>query len=143
MTRRKRTLKMKRARMMLRCGLLVSGCLSLLTVGALLISGCVSAKPVATEVGPDGTQTAKVVVRHGYNPGVIEAQAGKPLKLEFYRDEEPEVDSCDKDLVIPSENVSIPLPVHESQIVEIKPHAAGEIEFQCGMKMMKGKIIFK
>jgi len=142
MTRRAKALQLKRARMMLRCGLLLGGCLTLLTGGALLVSGCAS-KPVAAVEGPDGVQTAKVVVHHGYNPGTIEAKAGKPLKLEFYRDEEPEVESCDKDLVIPSENVSIPLPVHESQIVEIKPHAAGEVEFKCGMNMMKGKIIFK
>lgn len=123
--------------------LLMGGFISLSTV-VLLISGCAASKPVATVPGPDGTQMVKVMVKHGYSPSVILAKAGQPLKIEFYRDEEPGTESCDKDLVIPSENVNIPLPPHESQIVEIKPQNAGsEVEFQCGMHMMKGKISFK
>ncbi len=109
----------------------------------LLITGCAS-KPVAAVMGTDGVQQVKVIVKHGYSPSVIVAQAGKPLKIEFYRDEDANAESCAKDLIIPSENVQIPLPAHESQIVEIKPQAAGtDVEFQCGMHMMKGKISFK
>lgn len=130
-------------RVLRRFGLLLGTGLACLTGIALLISGCASSKPVAAVEGPDGVQTVKVLVKHGYHPGTIEAKAGKPLKIEFYRDEEAGVESCDKDLVIPSENVSIPLPVRESQIVEIKSHAPGEMEFRCGMNMMKGKVNFK
>lgn len=133
-----------RARMkMARVSALVTSGLLALTAVSLLITGCAS-KPVATVPGPDGVQTIKVIVKHGYSPSMIAAQAGKPLKIEFYRDEESGGESCAKDLVIPSENVQIPLPNHESQIVEIKPQASGnEVEFQCGMNMMKGKISFK
>lgn len=132
-----------RGRAMTRFSILFGTGMACLTGIALLVSGCASSKPVAATEGPDGVQTVKVTVKHGYSPSVIEAKAGKPLKIEFYRDEEAGAESCDKDLVIPSENVSIPLPVHESQIVEIKPHSTGEIGFQCGMNMMKGKIRFK
>jgi plastocyanin domain-containing protein len=125
-----------------RCGLLVSGCLTLVLSGALLISGCAS-KPVSAKAGPDGVQTIKVVVRHGYTPSQIVAKAGQPLKIEFFRDEDANAESCDKELVIPEDNVRIPLPSHESQIVEIKPHQAGEMNFHCGMNMMKGSITFK
>lgn len=123
--------------------MLLAGGLTVLTGLTMLVSGCAS-KPVAAVPGPDGVQVVKVTVRHGYSPNNIQAQAGKPLKIEFYRDEEPGAESCAKDLVIPSENVNIPLPPHESQIVEIKPQPAGsEVDFQCGMHMMKGKISFK
>jgi plastocyanin domain-containing protein len=140
--------KLKRARRrqrlrMLRLGTLLSGGLVALTGVVMLISGCAS-KPVAATPGADGVQVVKVLVKHGYSPSAIVAKAGQPLKIEFYRDEEPGAESCDKDLVIPSESVNIPLPPREAQIVEIKPQAPGsEVEFQCGMNMMRGKISFK
>lgn len=122
---------------------LLTGCmLVLLAVPALVIAGCAS-KPVSAVAQPDGTQTVKVLVKQGYHPGHIEAQAGKPLKIEFYRDEEPGKHSCAQDLEIPAENVKLPLPAREPQIVEIKPQPPGEMVFQCGMNMMKGKITFK
>ena len=140
--------KLRRARRrqrlrMFRLGLLLSGGFTLVTGMVMLISGCAS-KPVAAVPGPDGVQSVKVLVKHGYSPSTIVAKAGQPLKIEFYRDEEPGSESCDKDLVIPSESVNIPLPPRESQIVEIKPQASGnEVQFQCGMNMMHGKISFK
>src|SRR5690242_177456 len=113
-----------------RCGMLLSGLLVPLLGMVMLISGCAS-KPVPATMGADGVQTVKVTVHHGYSPSYIQAKAGAPLKIEFYRDEDPGASSCGKDLVVPSENVNIPLPARESQIVEIKPQAAGsEVEFQ-------------
>jgi plastocyanin domain-containing protein len=140
--------KLKRARRrqrlrLLRLGTLLGGGLIAMTGMVMLISGCAS-KPVAATQGVDGVQVVKVLVKHGYSPNSIVAKSGQPLKIEFYRDEEPGVESCDKDLVIPSESVNIPLPPRETQIVEIKPQAPGsEVEFQCGMNMMRGKISFK
>lgn len=125
-----------------RLALLTALSASLLAVPVLLISGC-TPKPVTAEEQTDGTQTVKVLVKNGYQPSHIEAKAGKPLKIEFYRDEEPGTHSCDETLEIPAESVKLPLPARESQIVEIKPQPAGEMGFQCGMNMMKGKITFK
>jgi len=145
-TQKKNRRKKARQRAQLRifrAGLVFSGGLMGLTTLALLISGCVS-KPVSALPGPDGVQVIKVTVNHGYSPNNFVAQSGKPLKIEFYRDEEPGAESCARELDIPSENVHIPLPARESQIVEIKPQPAGsEVAFQCGMHMMKGKISFK
>jgi Cu+-exporting ATPase len=143
LSKRANRLKVRARIRMARFSVLLTGSLLAVTAMSLLISGCAS-KPVAATQGPDGVQVVKVVVKHGYSPNTIQAQAGKPLKIEFYRDEDPGAESCAKDLVIPSENVNIPLPAHESQIVEIKPQASGsEVDFQCGMHMMKGKISFK
>lgn len=134
--------KRKKQLRIYRCSLLLSLLACLAGFSALLISGCAS-KPVVADLQPDGTQTVKVVVKHGYQPSHILAKAGQPLKIEFYRDEEGGSHSCDEVLEIPAENVKLPLPAHESQIVEIKPQPAGEMTFQCGMKMMKGSITFK
>ena len=141
-SKRNRRLQVRMHRLARLRALCLAGAVSLAGV-VLLITGCAS-KPVAAVVGADGVQQVKVIVKHGYSPNVIVAQAGKPLKIEFYRDEDANAESCAKDLSIPSENVQIPLPAHESQIVEIKPQAAGtDVEFQCGMHMLKGKISFK
>src|SRR5262245_46650717 len=130
--------KARRQRRLLR---LVGFC-SVFLVGLLGLSSC-TPKPMKTELGPDGVQTVKVIVSHGYNPSKIEAKLGKPLRIEFLRKEAAGEESCDEDVVIPSENVNLHLPVNESQIVEINPQTAGDVTFECGMKMMKGVITFK
>ena len=93
----------------LRLFALVLPLLCLLIVPVLLISGCASS-PVEAEVQADGSQTVKVLVKNGYQPSHIEAKAGTPLKIEFYRDEDPSGHSCGETLEIPAENVSLPLP---------------------------------
>ncbi len=125
-----------------RLTLLGTAVAALLIGPVFLICGC-TAKPVSAVEQPDGTQTIKVLVKHGYQPSRIQAKVGKPLKIEFYRDEEPGQASCAENLEIPAENVKLPLPARESQIVEIKPQPAGEVVFQCGMNMLKGTITFQ
>lgn len=129
--------KVRKPRRLLR----LMGCGVLFVVGLLGFSSCAQ-KPVEATMGQDGVQTVKVIVSHGYNPSKIEAKVGKPLRIEFLR-QEPEGESCDEDVVIPSENVNVHLPVNESQIVEINPQLPGDVTFECGMKMMKGVITFK
>ncbi|WP_303674412.1 cupredoxin domain-containing protein [Vampirovibrio chlorellavorus] len=120
--------------------LMVSLCLGL--GGPALLIGCAS-KPVKATQQADGVQQVRVVVSNGYQPSHIEAKAGQPLKIEFYRDEEPGQHSCGEVLEIPAERVKLPLPSRESQIVEIKPQNPGQMEFRCGMNMLKGKITFR
>lgn len=134
---KKQLLHMRMARLLT---LLVALCLG---VGVpTLLLGCAS-KPVKATMQADGVQLVRVVVSNGYQPSHIEAKAGKPLKIEFYRDEEPSEHNCGEVLEIPAEHVKLPLPARESQIVEIKPQSPGVIEFRCGMNMMKGKITFR
>ncbi|HEY9745191.1 MAG TPA: cupredoxin domain-containing protein [Oculatellaceae cyanobacterium] len=120
----------------------IAGLFFLFSAGLLIFSSCTES-PVKATVGPDGVQTVQVIVQHGYKPSHIEAEVGKPLRIEFLRKEDPNAHSCGEDLLIPSENISLHLPANESQIVEINPQLPGEITFECGMKMMKGKITFK
>jgi len=110
-------------------------------MATLLLAGC-AAKPASAKQEADGTQTAKIIVQEGYKPSNIVAKAGKPLKVEFYRDEESDK-SCDSELVVPSEDLKMHLPLREGQIVEFKAQPPGKVEFQCGMNMMKGTIEFK
>jgi Cu+-exporting ATPase len=110
---------------------------------ALILGACAESKPVSTTQLPDGTQMAHIQVKSGYHPDTIEAKAGKPLNLEFFRDEAEGVHSCDQVLLVPSEKIERPLPAQKLEKVLIPAHTAGtEVAFECGMKMMHGKIRF-
>lgn len=109
------------------------------------LAGCNgSSQPPATAVmGEDGAQHARIVVKHGYQPSHVVAEAGKPLKLEFYRDEADAGHSCGEYLDIPEQEIHKRLPARKAVTIEIPPQPAGEMAFQCGMNMMKGKITFE
>jgi Cu+-exporting ATPase len=110
---------------------------------ALAISACSQPKPVPATQLPDGTQMAHIQVKNGYHPSLIEAKAGKPLSLEFFRDEMPGVHSCDQVLSIPSEKITRPLSAQKLEKFIISAHPNGtEVDFECGMKMTHGKIRF-
>ena len=71
-------------------------------------------------------------------PASFNVQAGKPVRLNVTRDEKP---TCGDVLTIPSQNISKPIPVNQVTTIEFTPQKAGDLEFTCGMNMMKGKIV--
>jgi plastocyanin domain-containing protein len=96
------------------------------------------APPVAAQAA-DGVQTAELKISGGeYQPAALSVRAGVPLQLKVTRDEKP---GCGETLVIPSQNISQPIPVNEVTTIEFTPAQAGDLEFTCGMNMMKGKIV--
>lgn len=99
--------------------------------------------PILSEAIPnaDGTQSIQITARNGYEPSHIQAEAGKPLLLEFYRDETAE-HTCVSELVIPEAGVDTALPPKELKIIRIEPQKPGEMTFKCGMDMIHGKITF-
>ncbi len=119
--------------------------LLMLAVGSLgVFSGCAHESTAPTVSQADGSQTIRVLVKNGYHPNHIQAKAGHPLRLEFYRDEPSGMHSCDQDLNIPKEHMTMPLPAHESKVITIASQLPGkEIAFECGMHMIKGKISFQ
>jgi plastocyanin domain-containing protein len=100
--------------------------------------------PAATEApAPAATatdvQTINLKVSGGeYQPASFNVQAGKPVRLNVTRDEKP---TCGDVLTIPSQNISKPIPVNQVTAIEFTPQQAGDLEFTCGMNMMKGKIV--
>ena len=84
-------------------------------------------------------QTIDLKVSGGeYQPASFNVQAGKPVRLNVTRDEKP---TCGDVLTIPSQNISKPIPVNQVTTIEFTPQQAGDLEFTCGMNMMKGKIV--
>ncbi len=98
----------------------------------------VRTKGVRAAVTSAGYQEQMVLVKGGYTPDVIVVERGKPVRLNFVRQESA---SCSEMVMLPAFNKSAKLPEGETVPVEFLPKEAGEYEFQCQMGMLRGKII--
>ncbi|TDN36914.1 cupredoxin domain-containing protein [Hymenobacter sp. UV11] len=96
---------------------------------------------VATAVSTSaGVQQVDITVKGGYSPDVIEVERGKPVQLNFYRDEE---NSCSEEILFPDFSIRRDLPAFQTTAVELLPQEAGQYEFTCGMHMLRGSLVVK
>lgn len=98
----------------------------------------VRAKGVRAAVTSGGYQEQMVLVKGGYTPDVIVVEAGKPVRLNFVRQESV---SCSEMVLLPAFNRSATLPEGQTVPVEFLPKDRGEFEFSCQMGMFRGKLI--
>lgn len=94
--------------------------------------------PVAAAASVEGVQEVRVTVKGGYSPDTIVVQAGKPVRLQFYRDETAD---CSERLVVERFGIDTPLPAFQTTTVEFTPDQPGEFPFRCGMNMLKGLLV--
>ena len=85
-----------------------------------------------------GVQEIAVTVKGGYLPDTILVQAGKPVRLRFYRDETA---ACSERVVFEQFGIDRPLPAFETTVLEFTPTEPGEYPFRCGMSMLKGLLV--
>lgn len=90
--------------------------------------------------GTTGVQELTVVVKGGYSPDRIEVEAGRPVRLNFRREES---NSCTEQVVFGDFGVSKMLPQGQTVPVEFTPKQAGEFTFHCGMNMVRGKLVVR
>ena len=74
----------------------------------------------------------------GFDPALIEAKAGQPLKLAFFR---PNAANCAREVVFPELGIRKELPPGQTVVVDITTAKSGPLTFECGMKMLKGQLI--
>jgi len=98
----------------------------------------VKKKGVKAALMSGGYQEQMVLVKGGYTPDVIVVEAGKPVRLNFVRQESA---SCSEMVLLPDFNKSAKLPEGETVAVEFLPKQPGEYEFACQMGMLRGKLI--
>ena len=98
----------------------------------------VKARGVRAAVTSGGYQEQMVLVKGGYTPDVIVVEAGKPVRLNFVRQESA---SCSEMVLLPAFNKSTRLPEGQTISVEFLPRERGEFEFACQMGMFRGKVI--
>lgn len=85
-----------------------------------------------------GFQETLITVKGGYSPDVIVVQAGKPVRLNFYR---TETAACSEQVIFPDFQKQATLTPFKTIPVEFTPDKPGEYAFQCGMGMLHGKLI--
>ena len=85
-----------------------------------------------------GYQEAMILVKGGYTPDVVVVEHGKPVRLNFRREETA---ACSEMVVFGDFNKSATLPTGEIVPVEFLPEKPGEYEFTCQMGMLRGKLI--
>lgn len=85
-----------------------------------------------------GHQEAMILVKGGYTPDVIVVKHGKPVRLNFRREETA---SCSEMVLLPDFDKSAQLPTGETVAVEFLPDTPGEYEFACQMGMFRGRLI--
>jgi plastocyanin domain-containing protein len=93
---------------------------------------------VRATAGSGGVQQIQVRVKGGYDPDVIVVEKGRPVRLEFYRDE---TSGCSDTVVLGDFGIARPLPPFKTTPVEFTPKKAGEFTFTCGMNMLRGRLI--
>lgn len=85
-----------------------------------------------------GYQEVMILVKGGYTPDVIVVERGKPVRLNFRREETA---SCSEMVIFPDFNKSAQLPEGKTVPIELMPEKSGEYEFQCQMGMLRGKLV--
>lgn len=89
-------------------------------------------------IASSGYQEAMILVKGGYTPDLIIVQRGKPVRLNFRREETA---ACSEMVVLGDFEKSARLPEGEVVPLEFVPEQAGEYEFTCQMGMLRGKVI--
>ena len=93
---------------------------------------------VEATVGAGGVQEVRVTVKGGYDPDVIIVKQGRPVRLNFYRDE---TSSCSDRVIFGDFGIARDLPAFKTTSIDFTPDKAGEFTFACGMNMMRGKLV--
>ena len=91
----------------------------------------------AAETG-GGYQEAMILVKGGYTPDTIVVHAGRPVRLNFRREETA---SCSEKVIFADFGKSADLPTGETVPVEFLPKEPGEYTFACAMGMFRGRLI--
>ena len=87
-----------------------------------------------------GFQEALILVKGAYTPDVISVEHGKPVRLNFRREETA---ACSERVLLPDFGRQAELPEGQLVPIEFTPEQPGEYEFTCGMGMLRGKLIVR
>ncbi len=83
-------------------------------------------------------QEIKVLVKGGYDPDTIPVEAGRPVRLLFYRDETEE---CSERVIFDTLGMEKELPAFETTPVDFMPEKPGDYPFHCGLSVMHGRVV--
>jgi len=80
----------------------------------------------------------EIIVDGGYQPNQIVIQEGERVRLKFVR---REYTSCTREVVFPSLDIRRELSPNQPVYIDLPALKPGEVEFRCGMNMVRGKVV--
>jgi plastocyanin domain-containing protein len=86
----------------------------------------------------NGVQEIQVLVKGGYHPDVIPVEAGRPVRLVFYRDETAD---CSARVIFDELQIDRELPPFRKTVVEFTPYEPADYHFRCGMSVIRGRVV--
>lgn len=96
------------------------------------------AQGVRVSATTGGYQEAMILVKGGYTPDTIIVTHGRPVRLNFRREETA---SCSDKVVFADFQKTAELPTGQTVAVELLPKEPGEFAFACPMGMFRGRLI--
>jgi len=99
--------------------------------------------PAAAVDSTASPATSEAVMRvtvseQGFQPARIRVRVGVPARITFVRTTDA---TCATEVMIPTLNIKRALPLNEPVTVEFTPQKTGDVEFICGMRMLRGTIV--
>jgi plastocyanin domain-containing protein len=91
--------------------------------------------------GPDGVQTAALVVERGeYRPNVVHARAGAPLRLRVAVHDRS---ACATRLLVPDLGIDLTLAAGGDAVAVLPAARPGSYVFTCAERMVKGVLVLE
>jgi plastocyanin domain-containing protein len=87
-----------------------------------------------------GVQVFNIIVKGVYSPSVIRAKAGRPVRIDFKREEANE---CSRFINFPDFKIRRELPEGKIISIEFTPERVGNFLFTCDMSMYQGRLIIE
>lgn len=78
------------------------------------------------------------VTDSGFTPNSITVPAGSPVTLVVTRKTDQ---TCAKEIVFPGQGIRKALPLNESVEIALPASPKGEIQYICGMEMLRGTVV--
>src|SRR5262245_38077861 len=100
------------------------------------IATAASARPAA-DAPKDARRIDVAATAEGYVPATVDVKKGETVVLRFKRTTKSD---CLAQVVIPKLGIKADLPLEQPVEVVVKAEQEGDIEFACGMNMVRGKI---
>ena len=106
--------------------------LSLIALVTFVSLAAAAEKPVAPQ------RASIQVTAKGFEPDSVKLKKGVPAELTVTRKTD---DTCANEIVVPDYGITKKLPLNQPVVVAFTPQKAGEVAFQCGDAMLRGKML--
>ncbi|HSN97111.1 MAG TPA: cupredoxin domain-containing protein [Candidatus Nanopelagicales bacterium] len=107
-------------------------------LGALPLISSKAAADGASEPTSPSPREIEIVVDGGYQPARVVVTEGERIRLKFVR---RDYSPCSREVVFASLGIRRELPTGTPVLIDLPALSAGEIEFKCGMSMLRGVIV--